>query len=279
MAYVTRYHKARTSTNKEFNVARFLAPRPGLLLFYYLVYILRFSKMLLRESGMASRPEPSTSLLFYSDETPGTPWKASRLISVLRRMSEGVLAKPVGIRLYRQLSIGITEKHVKEVFQPFNRHDDRSSGADLNVSLAWQSAHRPLLRADNYGLDGAFPTKLQPSLLRVYEWASNRWQGFLNNSGKIPRLGEGLYPHEVKAGKVIEGNCQHWEITRNRELEGTLDKRGINLKEIDGRAGAMELGTEYLKVLLGRKYCCVWCYRGLCAMFGLITPSLFDYGP
>lgn len=135
MAYVTRYYKARTTINKELNVVRFLAPRPGLLLLYYLVYIIRLSKMLLGESGIASREELNTSLLFHSDKTPGTPWKASRLSSVLRRMSKGDLAKPVGIRLYRQLSIGITEKHVKEAFQPFERHNDRSLEADLMYLL------------------------------------------------------------------------------------------------------------------------------------------------
>ncbi|KAH6977644.1 hypothetical protein EDB80DRAFT_826229 [Ilyonectria destructans] len=74
----------------------------------------------------------------------------------------------------RQLAIGITEKHVREVHSSFNRYDDCSAEADLNVTFAWQSGHRPLQRGVVYGLDGAFPHRLQPSLLRAYEWASTR---------------------------------------------------------------------------------------------------------
>jgi hypothetical protein len=121
-----------------------------------------------------------------------------------------VLDKPVGVRFYRQLSIGITEKHVKEVFRPFNRHDDTGSGADLNAALAWQSGHRPLLRADNYGLDGAFPTKLQPSLLRVYEWASTRWHEFLYQPSKaIFHTDETKYIAGIRTRRIIEQNGQH----------------------------------------------------------------------
>jgi hypothetical protein len=209
MAYVTRYSKARR-TNKEFNVVRFLPPRPGLLLFYYLVHILPFTKILLRESGRDNRPEPRSTLLFQSDQAPDKPWLASRLTAVLRKTSAEVLDKPVGVRLYRQLSIGITEKHVREVFRPFNLYDDRGLGADLNAAIAWQSGHHPLLCADNYGLDGAFPTKLQPSLLRVYEWASIRWHEFLHQSSKVVR-----HPNQVESvpgmrdRRTIEQNGQH----------------------------------------------------------------------
>ena len=39
-------------------------------------------------------------------------------------------------------------------------------------------------RANTYGLDGAFPTHLQPSPLRVYEWFSIRWHEFLQQPTK-----------------------------------------------------------------------------------------------
>jgi hypothetical protein len=90
----------------------------------------------------------------------------------------------VNIQLYRQLTIGVTDKHVQDVHQPFNRFDDQGPDADLNVAFAWQSGHRPIARATNYGLDGAFPTQLQPSLLRAYEWVSARWHEFLRQGSK-----------------------------------------------------------------------------------------------
>jgi hypothetical protein len=70
------------------------------------------------------------------------------------------------------------------VHQRFNRYDDKSPNADVNVAYAWQSGHRPLQRANTYGLDGAFPTHLQPSLLRVYQWVSTRWHEFLIQPSK-----------------------------------------------------------------------------------------------
>ncbi|KAB8212659.1 hypothetical protein BDV33DRAFT_211083, partial [Aspergillus novoparasiticus] len=71
-----------------------------------------------------------------------------------------------------------------EVHRPFNRFDDKSLHADPNVAFAWQSGHRPIARALNYGLDGAFPTQLQPSLLQAYEWVSTRWHEFLGQGSK-----------------------------------------------------------------------------------------------
>jgi hypothetical protein len=70
------------------------------------------------------------------------------------------------------------------VYTPFNRHDDCSDDADINTIFAWQSGHRPLQRGITYGLDGAYPFRLQPSLLRCYEWASVRWHEFLRQPSK-----------------------------------------------------------------------------------------------
>ncbi|KAL3588171.1 hypothetical protein FPOAC2_14070 [Fusarium poae] len=97
------------------------------------------------------------------------------------------------VRTYRQLAIAITEKHVRDVYTPFNRHDDCSNDVDTNAVFAWQSGHQPLQRGITYGLDGAYPPRLQPSLLRCYEWASVRWHEFLGQSSKnIPSEPKGF---------------------------------------------------------------------------------------
>ncbi|KAJ0129491.1 Uncharacterized protein HZ326_27411 [Fusarium oxysporum f. sp. albedinis] len=92
--------------------------------------------------------------------------------------------RKVNICIYRQLVIAVTEKHIREVYTPFNRYDNCSNNADLNVVFAWQSEHRPLQRGITYRLDGAYPFKLQPSLLRAYEWASIRWHEFIRQPSK-----------------------------------------------------------------------------------------------
>lgn len=63
---------------------------------------------------------------------------------------------------------------------------------------AWQSGHRPLQRARTYGLDGAFPTRLQPQLLECYDHVSTRWHEFLHLPSKLePRA---PYPTSASSG-------------------------------------------------------------------------------
>ncbi|KAH7074969.1 hypothetical protein BKA63DRAFT_367214, partial [Paraphoma chrysanthemicola] len=173
----------KRSTNREFYVARYLPARASRVVYYYLVYIWPFVRMLRRERR-DNLSKQSTTLLFCSDQTPDRPWESRKLTAILQRMSSQVWGWPINAQLCRQLTIAITEKHVKDVHQRFNRYDDKSPNADINVAYAWQSGHRPLQRANTYGLDGAFPTHLQPSLLRVYEWVSMRWHEFLCQPSK-----------------------------------------------------------------------------------------------
>jgi hypothetical protein len=181
MIYVTRHHKAKRSTNNEFTVVRFLPAKVGKLLYYYLVYIRPFAAMLQRET---SRCRVSSNFLFCSPQAPQRPWHSKRLADILVKSSTGVFDKPINIRLYRQLSISITEKHVKKLAKPFNRYDDQSASADPNVVFAWQSGHRPRQRGTTYGLDGAFPSQMQPALLNIYEWASVEWHQYLGHQSR-----------------------------------------------------------------------------------------------
>ena len=87
MAFVTRHHKAKKSTNKEFTVVRFLLAKPGKLLFYYLVYIRKVVAMLRRET---SGIRDTTGLLFCSPRTPDRPWPSKRLTNVLIRCSSTI---------------------------------------------------------------------------------------------------------------------------------------------------------------------------------------------
>jgi hypothetical protein len=188
MLYVTRYHKAKRSTNHEFIVPRFLPARLAHVMYKKMVYIRRFLDMLQRErySNNASNiANLQRSLLFRSSHAPDKPWPTSRLSAILRRATAEVWGQSISSRPFRQLSISITEKYVREIHQPFNQYDDRGPAADLNVAFAWQSGHRPVQRGLTYGLDGAFPTKLQPALLRAYQWASTRLHEFLHQPSRL----------------------------------------------------------------------------------------------
>ncbi|EAQ90199.1 hypothetical protein CHGG_06818 [Chaetomium globosum CBS 148.51] len=173
---VTRHTKARTVTNKEFQVARMLPDEVGRLLYQYLVYIRPFTYMLQRRCyGI----DVESSLMFCSPQRSDRLWKTHVLSGALRRLTESTVGRAFGTHVYRQLSIAVTEKHVRQIRNPFNRYDDRRRDADGGVAFAWQSGHRPLQRAYTYGLDGAFPDSLQPALLQLYKWLSLEWHGFL----------------------------------------------------------------------------------------------------
>ncbi|SCO92584.1 uncharacterized protein FRV6_16712 [Fusarium oxysporum] len=188
--YVVRHHKAKSSTNREFVVVRFLPAELALAVFKYCTYIRPFINLLDRERGvnnLAIASQSSSPLLFRTQSllSNSKPWHTGRFTNVLRKVTFKVWGFAVNSRLLRQICIGITEKHVREVFQPFNRFDDRSKDAHRNVVFAWQSGHRPLQRGFTYGLDGAFPTTMQPQLLNLYEWASLRWHEFLHLPSRL----------------------------------------------------------------------------------------------
>ncbi|KAI5455742.1 hypothetical protein BGZ63DRAFT_137258 [Mariannaea sp. PMI_226] len=187
MVYIIRHHKAKRSTNREFVVARFLSAQISHLLYKYLVYIRPLVDMLYRESCAGSQESIQYSpLLFRAEMNPNSkPWPTGRFTSILKTATKKLWDFPVNSQLLRQLCIAISEKHVREVYEPFNRFDDTGANADRNVVFAWQSGHRPLQRGSTYGLDGAFPTKLQPQLLHLYEWASTRWHEFLHLPSKF----------------------------------------------------------------------------------------------
>ncbi|KFA78363.1 hypothetical protein S40288_09973, partial [Stachybotrys chartarum IBT 40288] len=181
MLYVIRHHKAKRITNHEFHVARFLPARLAMVLTKSIVYIRRVADILRREQHGygSSYSVEAKPLLFQSN---GKPWPISRMTIVFRAASTEVLGFKITPQMHRQITIGMTERHVREVHKPFNRYDDVSADADLNVVFSWQSGHRPLQRGVTYGLDGAFPHQLQPSLLRAYEWASTRWHEFIHQA-------------------------------------------------------------------------------------------------
>jgi hypothetical protein len=113
----------------------------------------------------------------------GQRWPTDRFRQLLTVATEKVWCHPVHPCWYRQISIAVAQKHVQGAEAFVNRLDDTTPQADPDVAFAWQSGQRPLQRGQTYGLDGAFPTKLQPALLHVYSQVSSKWHRFLNLGG------------------------------------------------------------------------------------------------
>lgn len=211
MIYIMRTHKAKRRTNREFYVVRFLPARLGRIAYLYFGWIRRFAALLRREQlGNLETERKDSAQSYYLFSTDGQPWKSNRLTSILKKATISVWGHSINIQLYRQITIGITEKHVRELCIPFNQYDDRGAEADMNVVFAWQSGHRPLQRGITYGLDGAYSSPLQPSLLRAYERASSRWHEFLHLSSKIVSP---LSPEPTEVAKQLSHK------TRKRKID------------------------------------------------------------
>ncbi|KAL6229242.1 hypothetical protein BDW75DRAFT_245912, partial [Aspergillus navahoensis] len=233
LLYLIRHNKSKWHSRKEFIIARFLPPRAGRILFLYLVYIRPFAEMLCREQGFQTCSETGNQLLFWSllQRRAWTPKNFYHIITTATQKVWGQTANP---RQYRQLSIGITEKHVRGAQLAIDLTDDTTPDANPDVVYAWQSGHRPRERAQTYGLDGAFPTKLQPALLRAYARASHAWHEFLQlrgNAGGSPPLtshsGPGrVAPDAIHPARATGGRSHGVSLARKRPVEAPSDPPG-----------------------------------------------------
>ena len=181
MCSIIRHHKAHLATNNKFYVVRFFSKPVSWLMFQYLVYIRPVAISILRR---CFHIEHTNALLFSPLSQVGlklTPWTASTFTKELWRHCSAATGIPsgVGVQMYRQISIAITERHVHAAAARFNRFDDTTGTAGHEVAYAWRSGHRPMQRHTTYGLDVAYPDHLQPALLRAYDRVSASWHTFL----------------------------------------------------------------------------------------------------
>jgi hypothetical protein len=146
------------------------------------VYIRHFVDMINRECFGSKQERP---LFFSPFNDPVRPWKVDVLTKALKELSNDICGTPFGVQVYRQVSIAVTEKHVKQISRPFDRNDDKNADAAIEVVYAWQSGHRPVQRGTTYDIDFAFPDSLQPALLEVYRWASIEWHKFISASRSL----------------------------------------------------------------------------------------------
>lgn len=162
-------------------------------------------------------------ILFHYTGRPSAPWKAEILTKALRGHTNDTCGVEIGIQVYRQLSIAITEKHVKQISRPFHLNDDRSAKADMEVAFAWQSGHRPNQRGTSYGINGAFPDSLQPALLRVYRWTSDQWHQFIN-FGSPMRMKKRIRAPPAWPRKNNAHETNHFKRKVAPHVEETVDR-------------------------------------------------------
>jgi hypothetical protein len=187
--YVTEYHKSRASTNHSFNVVRYLPERVTKVVLSYLVYIRPFARVLNTRGKTNPR---DVGYLFCSNRSPDKCWKGDVLSRVLQQESLARLKVKLNLWSARHIIIAVTKVHVKDIACYFSMDDEAceeilSKNPDYNI-FAFQSGHQRQINLQVYGLNSAYPARLQPEILAQYRRISrlwHRWLGLLTD-GKEP---------------------------------------------------------------------------------------------
>lgn len=150
----------------------------------YIACIRRLSQLLRFEIEENTKTPYKTQAYHLLFEKNGKPWNTQFMTATLKLGAIEVWGQRVTARIYWQIAIGISEKHVKEVYTPLNRYGDYTNGDVNGTAFAWQSRHKLLERGVTYRIDGVSPHQLQPPLLRVYEVISIIWHMFIQQASK-----------------------------------------------------------------------------------------------
>jgi hypothetical protein len=122
MGLIFRNAKSQGTINNEFIVVRFFPEEAGKILYCYLGYIRPFACMLYR---VCLEIDINSTLLFSLPSSLRVPGKTYILTKILAHQATSTLGFPLSVKIYRQVSIAVTETHVQEF--------SRSKDADINV--------------------------------------------------------------------------------------------------------------------------------------------------
>lgn len=205
MMFVIEYHKARRTTNHAFYVVRYLPDAVGKMLFQYLVYVLPLAELIRRRQYVQQPENGVNHFLFRNIRDQSVCWKPEALTEILQQRSAS-LSMRFGISNYRQAVIAITKRHVRSIAEPFDIHDDKSPKANpMEAAWSWQACHRPRQNGTSYAVDRAYPTRLQPELLRAYQWVSLQWHRWLELTEGGGTVCEDAI--EVNSNGALSGDC------------------------------------------------------------------------
>ena len=113
-----------------------------------------------------------------------------QLFKTLKEESKAHLRVEFNMWLYRHLAVAITKRYLREISGFFGEAEEewevRLKKAKEQDAYAWQTGHLHATNATVYGLDAAYPSRLQPELLREFRRISSRWHtwlGFMARGG------------------------------------------------------------------------------------------------
>jgi hypothetical protein len=169
--YATEYHKARASTNFSYFVVRYFPPCLAQLVVLYTAYIRPFCNLLFNQISF-KKNSGDGDYLFCSEGSNDKCWDGKVLSRILQNESKARLGVKINLWSYRHIAIAIAKEHLKEIAGHFAKDDalwERMLAQSKDRSVyAWQAGHQRATNASTYGLDQAYPGRLQPELLYEY---------------------------------------------------------------------------------------------------------------
>ena len=173
-------------------------------------------KRYVRAAGEKDDETLDRGYIFCSDERPNQCWTGVQLSEILQEESLKRLRVKINLWAWRHIIIGITKAHLEEI-APFFSRDEKvcKERLDKNIYYSifpWQAGYQPRINLSVYGLDAAFPGRVQPALLRFYRRISRIWHCWLGL----------LEPKEL----MSDGNIEKW-IEKNESPEHARKRRKV----------------------------------------------------
>ena len=121
--------------------------------------------------------------IFCSDESLNKCWTGVELSKILQEESLKELGVKINLWAWRHIIIGIAKAHLEEI-APFFSKDEKACKELLETNIyynifAWQAGHQKRINVSIYGLDAAFPGKMQEALFSLYHRISRIWHHWL----------------------------------------------------------------------------------------------------
>jgi hypothetical protein len=124
--------------------------------------------------------------IFCSDESPNKCWTGVELSEILQEESLKELGVRINLWAWRHIIIGIAKAHLQEI-APFFDKNEKACQTMLETNtytmiFPWLAGHQWAINVSVYGLDSAFPGKIQPELLSFYRRIAKIWHYWLGLS-------------------------------------------------------------------------------------------------
>jgi len=172
---VFAYNKANTNHNNSFYIVRAPCAAVQRILFIYLVYIRPFCDFVSRQAQIVTTPVTNQHVFAKHTSAAGCFSSAACLRSLRHSTPEFPIR--LDLRLYRQIAISMSKRHLPALTQHFDPNTPNDHDGFLRF-LAFQTGHKPETRVSGYALETAFPARLQPDLIHRYLKSSQAWQEF-----------------------------------------------------------------------------------------------------